>query len=147
MRKLMLMAILTATIDPVVAQVACPNPVPDEPTRTQIVACLGEIHKLLADIQQLKGATARGRFIPQTFGAGGAQHPPPAPDQGDYTSVNSPPSRGTIVTSLNEYPICTVSHIRAGGGQCALQQVGADWKVFVDGNASCRVTCFKWALP
>jgi hypothetical protein len=120
MRKFMLMAILTATIDPVFAQGACPNPVPEEPTRPQIVACLGEI-------QKLKGAVPPGKFIPQTFGAGGAQHPPPAPDQGDYTSANSPANRGTTVTSLNEYPICTVSHIRAGGGQCALQQIGADF--------------------
>ena len=46
MRKLMLMAILTATIDPVVAQVACPKPVPDQPSGDQIVACLRDIQKL-----------------------------------------------------------------------------------------------------
>jgi hypothetical protein len=47
---LVLAVILTAVVDPVLAQVACPNPVPDEPTRAQIVACLGAISALQTQI-------------------------------------------------------------------------------------------------
>jgi hypothetical protein len=71
MRKLVLMAILAATVDPAVAQVACPNPVPDEPTRPQIVACLGEIQKLLGEIQQLKAAPHQLEIIAGTGNADG----------------------------------------------------------------------------
>jgi hypothetical protein len=47
---LVLAVILTAVVDPVLAQVACPNPVPDEPTRAQIVACMRAISALQTQI-------------------------------------------------------------------------------------------------
>jgi hypothetical protein len=46
MHKLILMAIVTVTIDPAIAQVRCPSSVPEDPTREQVVACMREFSAL-----------------------------------------------------------------------------------------------------
>jgi hypothetical protein len=55
MRTLILIIILTAMIDPIVAQVPCPNSVPEDPTREQVVACMGEIKKIRSELDKRAG--------------------------------------------------------------------------------------------
>jgi hypothetical protein len=50
-RYIIVVAALVATIDPSLAQVACPNPVPDNPTREEVVACMRDIQRLRKDME------------------------------------------------------------------------------------------------
>jgi hypothetical protein len=43
---LILVTALTFGVEPVLAQVGCPNPIPDDPSRLQIVTCLREFSAL-----------------------------------------------------------------------------------------------------
>jgi hypothetical protein len=146
MRKFMLMAILTATIDPVFAQGACPNPVPEEPTRPQIVARLGEIQKLLGEIQKLKGATLTAHRVGPTGNVD------PEGDQDLDFTENVPGATSTkTIEHSEQVAFCALATVRmkevkiADALDCAVEQDRNThkWKVTLSSYSVCRIMCLR----
>ena len=144
MRKLMVMAILTAMIDPVVAQVACPSPVPDQPSGEQIVACLRDIEKLRKELD----AVSHREITITNMGPRGPSSDPniafsrnwTGPDKsGDGEFHDIPESKG--------FNLCAVTGFYAGSSSnewCDLERGGeGQWRLRKTNAIVCRVKCFK----
>jgi hypothetical protein len=122
MRKLILVAILTATIDPVIAQVACPNPVPENPTREQIVACLRDIQKLKDRPHQLEiiagTANEKGEIEQRVIGATAHRVISQPTNGGLYTFKIEPPfkNRPVIIVLPNAGGLNAVVELTMQGG-------------------------------
>jgi hypothetical protein len=94
-KTLALTAILIAIAEPLCAQVACPNPVPDDPTREQVVACLRDIQKLKDAPRQIEiiagTGNGKGELEQRVIGEVSHRVIPQPTDRGLYTFKFVPP--------------------------------------------------------
>ena len=117
----------------------------------------GQIVRLMGGITSEEGITKEelrtalssvlSRVVVQRFGAKGPVGSVEGQDPGDYTAANN----GDFVASRKEFPICAVTTIAIaatpagifGPGYCTLLSPEDRWKIYVSGNLSCVVTCFR----
>jgi hypothetical protein len=114
----MLSLLLTATIDPSFAQVACPNPVPLNPSREEIVACM-------RDVQKLKNTLPVKIIVtPHRIGPQGEQTGEQIAKQGNKEVYFTLGERQPVPGSDGR--ICTISKVEINGvsGQCAIIHLG-----------------------
>ena len=141
-RRPMLGLLLTTTINPSFAQVMCPDPVPDNPSRQEIIACM-------RDVQKLKNALpVKIMVIPRRIGPQGEQTAEQIAKQGNKEGYFTLGERQPIPGSDGR--ICTISKVEIDGvsGQCAILHLGGagPWMMSVTGKASCQATCFDLKL-